>query len=167
MPDAERRPKTRPALSAATPSAPVVTPLRDASLGTARRRNGRRPPRVRVHKFRLAVILLGLGIVAVISTVFGMMMAVASDLPSLDATNEFKQSSNSVVLDARGRKLAVLTGDLNRILVPSDQISPDMKHAAVAVEDARFYKHKGVDYRGIARALWADVRRQHAVQGGS
>jgi penicillin-binding protein 1A len=167
MPDAERRPKTRPALSAATPSAPVVTELRDASLGTARRRNGRRPPRVRVNKARLAVILLGLGIVAVISTVFGMMMAVASDLPSLDATNEFKQSSNSVVLDARGRKLAVLTGNLNRILVPSDQISPDMKHAAVAVEDARFYKHKGVDYRGIARALWADLRRQHAVQGGS
>ena len=167
MPDAERRPRTRPALSATSPAAPVVTELRDASTGVARRRNGRRPRPPRVNKLRLAIILFGLGVLAVISTVFGMMMAVASDLPSLDATNEFKQSSNSVLLDARGRKLAVLTGNLNRILVPSDQIALTMKHAAVAIEDARFYAHKGVDYRGIARALWADVRRQRAAQGGS
>ena len=37
----------------------------------------------------------------------------------------------------------------------------------VAIEDQRFYEHKGVDYQGIARALWQDVRRQRAAQGGS
>ena len=42
-----------------------------------------------------------------------------------------------------------------------------MKHAVIAIEDQRFYKHKGVDYKGIARALWEDVRRQRAAQGAS
>src|SRR4029453_11457319 len=54
-----------------------------------------------------------------------------------------------------------------RILVESKDISPSIKHAVVAIEDKRFYEHKGIDYQGIARALWADVRPQHAVQGGS
>ena len=47
------------------------------------------------------------------------------------------------------------------------QISPWMKHAIVAIEDKRFYEHRGVDMRGMARALWADVTHHGAVQGGS
>ena len=42
-----------------------------------------------------------------------------------------------------------------------------MKNAVIAIEDKRFYEHEGVDYRGIARALWQDVLRQSAAQGGS
>ena len=42
-----------------------------------------------------------------------------------------------------------------------------MKHAIVAIEDRRFYDHRGVDVRGIMRALWEDVRNKEAVQGGS
>ena len=42
-----------------------------------------------------------------------------------------------------------------------------MKHAIVAIEDKRFYEHRGVDVRGMARALWADVTNHGAVQGGS
>ena len=40
-----------------------------------------------------------------------------------------------------------------------------MKHAIVAVEDKRFYEHRGVDVRGMARALWADITNHGAVQG--
>src|SRR5438876_4900917 len=42
-----------------------------------------------------------------------------------------------------------------------------MLQAIVAVEDKRFYQHRGVDVRGIARAVWADVTSKHVVQGGS
>ena len=42
-----------------------------------------------------------------------------------------------------------------------------MKHAIVAAEDKRFYEHRGVDLRGMARALYADVSNRGAVQGGS
>jgi penicillin-binding protein 1A len=127
-----------------------------------------------LNKFRLALVLLGFAVLAGISTIFGMMMAVASDLPSLEATNEFKASRNSILYDHTysgkdpdKHRIAVLTGNENRILVESKDISPSVKHAVVAIEDKRFYSHKGLDYQGIARALWADVRRQRAVEGGS
>ena len=42
-----------------------------------------------------------------------------------------------------------------------------MKHAIVAVEDKRFYEHRGIDLRGMARALWTDVTSHGTVQGGS
>ena len=42
-----------------------------------------------------------------------------------------------------------------------------MRQAIVSVEDQRFYEHNGVDVRGIARALWQDIRQQGIVEGGS
>jgi len=63
--------------------------------------------------------------------------------------------------------LSILRGSQARIIVSSAQISPWMKHAIVAIEDKRFYEHRGVDLRGMARALWADITSQGAVQGGS
>ena len=48
-----------------------------------------------------------------------------------------------------------------------DDISPLMKQAIIAVEDRRYFEHHGVDMRAIGRALWADIRQQGVVQGGS
>ena len=42
-----------------------------------------------------------------------------------------------------------------------------MKQAIVAVEDKRFFEHRGVDIHGIVRAVWADLTRQRLVEGGS
>ena len=53
------------------------------------------------------------------------------------------------------------------MIVPSAAISPWIKHAIVAIEDKRFYEDGGIDLRGILRALWADITRGGAVQGGS
>ena len=63
--------------------------------------------------------------------------------------------------------LSILRGSQARIIVPSKRISPWLKHAIVAIEDKRFYEHRGVDLRGMARALWADVSHRGTVQGGS
>ncbi len=63
--------------------------------------------------------------------------------------------------------LAILRGSQARIVVPSNRISPWLKHSIVAIEDKRFYEHRGIDVRGMARALWADVSQRGVVQGGS
>ncbi|HZG48327.1 MAG TPA: transglycosylase domain-containing protein, partial [Thermoleophilaceae bacterium] len=136
------------------------------------------PPRRRpkLKKLRLALILFGLSILALISTVFGMLMAVASDLPSLDNKVEFRSARNSILYadgpscKEPGREscqIAKLTGNLNRILVDQGEVSPHLKNAVIAVEDRRYYAHEGVDYTGIARALVQDVLQRRAAQGGS
>jgi penicillin-binding protein 1A len=118
---------------------------------------------VRIRKLRLFALLLGLGILAAVSTVFGMMMAVASDLPRL----EQPATRNSVIYDREGHRIGVLTGNEKRLFLKEEEIAPVMKHAIIAIEDRRFYTNDGVDLRGIGRALYQDVVQQKVVQGGS
>jgi penicillin-binding protein 1A len=98
---------------------------------------------------------------------FGLLAAVAAKVPQLDPAKQHTQA-NTYVYAADGHTvLTILRGSQARIVVPSAAISPWMKHAIVAVEDKRFYEHRGVDLRGMGRALWADVTHHGAVQGGS
>ncbi|HEY2602001.1 MAG TPA: transglycosylase domain-containing protein [Thermoleophilaceae bacterium] len=132
--------------------------------------NGRgadRPPKRKIKKLRLFFVLVGLGLLAFISTVFGMMMAVASEIPSLENSAEFRAARNSNLVADNGSPLARLTGNQNRILIDPQDISPNIKNAVIAIEDKRFYVHKGVDWRGMIRAGLADFTHRGAVQGGS
>ena len=63
--------------------------------------------------------------------------------------------------------LAVLRGSENRRVVSSDQIADVMKQAIVAVEDRRFFQHRGIDVRGIVRAFMDNLRSKKVVEGGS
>ncbi len=141
--------------------------IRMPQRGRRRRKGGGddEPPRaqVRIRKLRVLALLLGLGILAAVSTVFGMMMAVASDLPRL----EEPAMKNSVILDTNGKEIGLLTGNQRQLFITEAQIAPVMKHAIIAIEDRRFYTNEGYDLRGIGRALWQDVVNQRVVQGGS
>src|SRR3954468_8300653 len=121
----------------------------------------------RVKKARLLAVLIPLVALAVISTLFGMMMAVASDLPALENRKEYQDARNSVLTDVRGKQLGELTNNQARILVGFDDIAPVVRSAVISIEDRRFYENSGVDLKGIARALAQDVVHQRAAQGGS
>ena len=123
--------------------------------------------RPRLRKLRFAFVILGLTALALVSWIFGIMMAVAQDLPELESREQYKRSENSIVYDAYGQKLATLTNNQGRVFVNSSQIAPVMKEAVVAIEDQRFYEHSGVDFQGIARAVWQDVTSGSAQQGAS
>jgi len=137
------------------PHRPDITVLPDPPRG-----------RPRLKRLRLALILLCLSLLALVSTVFGMMMAVASDLPELENRAEFKKAQNSILLDQSGNYLATLAQQ-GRVIVTLNEISPTMQHAIIAIEDKRFYDNDGVDVRGIGRAAWADVATDQPTQGGS
>jgi penicillin-binding protein 1A len=142
---------------------------RKAARKEARRERRRERPKLK--KLRVALVFTGLGALAIVSWVFGVMMAVAQDLPDLEARAQFDRAENSVVFakgaDGEHVRLATLTGNEHRILLDSSEISPLIKQAVVAIEDERFYEHRGIDYAGIARALWEDIRAGGTVQGGS
>jgi penicillin-binding protein 1A len=140
---------------------PPVRPLDPAADGVA-------PPKRKLKKLRLALVLVLLGALALVSTVFGMMMAVSNELPSLEAKAQFRQARNSIVYSDGGKQqIAHLTDNRNRILLNRDEISPVIKNAVVSIEDKRFYQHQGVDFTGIARAVSQDILRQGAAQGAS
>ena len=126
------------------------------------------PAKPRVKKLRLLLLLVPLGGLALVSTVFGMMMAVAADLPDLENEPRYRGqgAKNSVLEDARGKRLGLLTSNQNRIFVRDEDISQYMRAAIIAIEDQRYLSNNGVDLRGIARAFVNDVRGGPR-QGGS
>ena len=126
--------------------------------------------RTRLKKLRLLVILVPLALLAAVSTAFGMMMAVASDLPALENEPEYKtaaDSRNSLLVDAHNETIGRLVSEQNRVFVKYDDIAPAMRSAIIAIEDERFATNNGVDLRGIARAFTQDIVQQRAAQGGS
>jgi penicillin-binding protein 1A len=121
----------------------------------------------RLKKLRVLFVLTGLAILALVSMVFGMVVAVSRDLPAIYDFARYKASKNSEVLDASGTPIGTLTSNQNKILLGSGQISPNVKNAVVAIEDSRFYEHDGVDFEGIGRALVKDILSRSAAQGAS
>jgi penicillin-binding protein 1A len=131
------------------------------------RKRAERKPR-RIRKLRLLALVLLLLLVSLASFSAGLITAISSQLPSLDpARAQAGEVDGYIYADNGHTILAVLRGSEARELVSWDQISPWMKHAIVDVEDKRFYEHRGVDLRGIMRALYADVTHGSTVQGGS
>jgi penicillin-binding protein 1A len=125
-------------------------------------------PRRRIRKLRLFGLLLILFILGSLSFTFGLVTSIASEVPSLDPSRLQQREVDGYVFDSKGhRVLAVLRGSQSRILVPSAKIAPLMKQAIVAIEDKRFYEHRGVDVHGIMRAVWQDLANKRVVEGGS
>jgi penicillin-binding protein 1A len=128
------------------------------------RKNGKR----RIRKRRLFALLGVLMLLAFASFTFGFVTAVSAQIGELRPTAQDKRARDGFIYDRTGKHvLAVLRGTESRILVEPEQIAPMMMHAIVAVEDKRFYEHRGVDLRAIGRAFWADVQNKAVVQGGS
>jgi membrane peptidoglycan carboxypeptidase len=76
-------------------------------------------------------------------------------------------AQTSLVLDAGGRTVAALHGPQDRTAVPLSEVSRWMRLAVVDTEDARFWRHHGVDWLAVARAAARDLERGEVVEGGS
>jgi penicillin-binding protein 1A len=122
--------------------------------------------RTRLKRLRFVAILFAILLLGLISFVFGMFVAVASDLPSLTRFSQFKDAQSSTLLDDLGHPIGVLSQQ-NRVIVTPSQIPQIVKEAVISIEDKRFQTNSGVDVRGIARAFVQDVLHKGSVQGAS
>jgi 1A family penicillin-binding protein len=90
---------------------------------------------------------------------------------ALYATTELPEipplAETTVLLDRDGHEVAKLHADVDRVLIPLEQMPTSLRRAVVAVEDADFYRHDGLDLTAVARASWANVRSGSMSQGGS
>ena len=141
----------------------------DDGLDSLLRRGRRRRSRIKGrHRRRTTVIFVVLVVIlaAAIASGVGAVAKFQSDC-SLQELKAVEIGQNSFVYAANGSLLGSIPAERNRTPVPLAKVSPWMAKATVAIEDHRFYEHGGVDYEGIARAAWKDLRAGHVVQGGS
>lgn len=97
----------------------------------------------------------------------GLYYAISSKLPDVQSLKDVDMQEPMYVYASDGQLMAVF-GETRRIPVTMDQVPERLKQAFLATEDARFYEHGGVDYKGIARAVWLlATTRDKRVPGGS
>src|SRR3954452_22289627 len=85
---------------------------------------------------------------------------------TFDMKNVGEMPERSTVYDVDGKIYSRLAG-ANRLKVSLSEVSPEFIAAVLAREDARFYDHKGIDWRGILRALVRDITSGSAKEGAS
>ena len=114
-----------------------------------------------------AGLLLGAILIPVVGAIGVATKNAATTFNTLSVPSLGQLPSRSEILDSSGHLIAYYyPNDIDRVPVSYNQIAPVMRHAIVAIEDARFYDHGAFDIRGTVRALVNDLQNT-AVQGGS
>jgi penicillin-binding protein 1A len=132
------------------PEAPALI-LTPAGAEPARR------PKPKLRKLRFLLVMVAFLLIAGISAVFGLLTSVASDLPQLHNVVQFRSTVDSELYDDQGHLIGVLAPPNKQVVDRWTQISQNMVHAIVSVEDRRFWTDPGVDLKGLARAFVSDV----------
>jgi len=133
-----------------------------ARHGRLRRRNRKRRSLLLLAALLVAAIIaLGLATVAFTGQQILLSQCNTADLRPLAL------GANSFLYTDDGQLLGVIPSATNRQPLPLSQIAPALPQATVAIEDARFWQHGALDYRGILRALYQDAVHGQVVQGGS
>ena len=117
---------------------------------------------------RLARILITLAILLMLALV-GLLRWLVVDLPSPDRLYERSAAPSTRITDRHGRLLYEILDPHGGAHTPVrlDDIPPDCVNAAIATEDASFYRNPGVDLRAIVRAIWINLRGGEILSGGS
>lgn len=124
----------------------------------------KRPPLINFIRLILLVVTLGFAFMVI----FGIAMYYyySKDLPKLDTLKDYTPPVVSEVFDNQGNKIGEFWSE-KRIVLPPEELPKAIVQALVASEDDRFFEHKGIDYQGIIRAFFENLKAGHVVQGGS
>ena len=123
---------------------------------------------------RFRRLLRWLLLLAILATILGLLAGgtlyyvVSSRLPEVDSLRDIELQEPMYVYANDGRLMA-LFGEMRRYPVDIAEVPETVKQAFIAIEDNRFYEHEGVDYKGVARAIWliAKTGSKDGVPGGS
>jgi penicillin-binding protein 1A len=88
------------------------------------------------------------------------------DLPDVRGLADYRPPVMTRVVTGDGALLDTFA-EQRRILIRSRDIPPVFRHALLATEDSNFYRHTGIDFKGIARAAWRDLQTRSLEQGAS
>ena len=128
--------------------------------------------KIRIPKLRSRDLLRSLGIVLLFSSalllggIVGTYSAVKKTVPDVSALETYEPSLLTTIYADDGRIIKEI-GPEKRIVVTYDQIPDVLRKAILATEDPRFFKHKGIDVRGILRAVRENALNARPEDGNS
>jgi len=105
----------------------------------------------------LLVLGIALGVAGLCGGI-GIVKGVIENAPDITSASVLPRGYKSTVYDVEGNKTAELIAEgTNRTYVKIENIPKHVQQAFIAIEDARFYEHNGIDFRGILRAGWKGI----------
>ncbi|TMG59461.1 MAG: hypothetical protein E6H83_07930 [Chloroflexi bacterium] len=143
---------------------------------------GGHSPRARIHaawspigqKMRRTALLRGLGAALAVLLVIGLAadayaQSFFDSLPSIQGLDSAAFAGDTLITDSTGKKVLADVGNHgdHRLAVKLKDVSPVAVQATVAIEDKGFYTNQGIDFQGILRAAFENIRAGHIVGGGS
>ena len=117
-------------------------------------------------KISKIIVFLLFFVAVVCGSLAGAFLALTQDLPQIRSLESFKPDAVTRIYSADKVLLAELFLE-KREPVPLEKIPRLLTAALVATEDRKFYKHSGVDLKGIARAIFKDIKAGEFVEGAS
>jgi len=140
------------------------------NLGSSLAQLGRDWSEARRRYPRALPTVLGAFVLAAVASVAFVVWFAASlftGLPENDAIRRIGDMDQATAVYDAADQLAFTIYREQRIDVPLSEVSPNLIHAILDIEDQRFYKHQGIDTIRILSAAMANVRHRRAAQGGS
>ena len=121
---------------------------------------------VLLNTFRVLIVLAVLAGVAGLGTLAGIAKGYVDTAPELNLVALDTQAQTSFIYDCNNNLITEYKGTENRVLVSLDAMPKRLRNAFIAVEDARFYSHSGVDLKRIVGAFVSNLTSS-GTQGGS
>lgn len=124
--------------------------------------------RIRVW-FVLVGAVLVIGVILITSfCVAGMLRGLCDSAPAVSSLDMMPEGYATTIYDVGHNKIQTLIGsDANREYVELSNVPENVQHAFVAIEDARFYEHYGVDMKGILRAIYSGISKEEGLKQGA
>ncbi|MGO0123034.1 transglycosylase domain-containing protein [Desulfothermobacter acidiphilus] len=119
----------------------------------------------KLNWFRLFSLLVLLAVTFVVAAGAGAVIYSLKDLPAFDP-QKLTGDSSTLIYDGQG-KLITEIGSQYRVPVKLGEVPLEVQNAFLAVEDSRFYDHRGIDFRGVLRALRNNFTKRGIYEGGS
>jgi penicillin-binding protein 1A len=130
------------------------------------RKRSRQPVKKRRSRF-LSIILILFIMVFITGTLLSLFYGILLfQLPNIQSLKDYNPPLATQILAEDGSLIGLLFVE-KRILVPLSELPFHLIQAFIASEDSRFFKHRGLDFLSILRALWKNIWAGEIIQGGS
>jgi len=137
-------------------------------MGMPERKHHRKTYQKSRKKFGSLLKFLLFAFLFLISSVLFLFIYYAKDLPRPERFIERQLFESTKIYDRSGQVLLYeIYGEEKRAWVPLEKVPEYLKGAIIATEDANFYQHSGIDFKGIINAVLADLKIMKPTYGGS